>query len=241
MTNMGIAFENIFMIEVSCEDNEPVFETSKSKYIIEDICYENLLFHLFNVEVLDSKCIAPLQFFSFDRFSFRFGPNFVNLYLFYDCNNSFPIDYTQHPISCFSNASIHSYVVLETGKDSINCDAMPCQSYVAAPVELEGGQQNQTLETIDYTTLLKNGFTLERSTAISCAECNRSGGRCGFTNDTLCFCPDGPHRKHCNHGTFSPIPSTIPSAQKGEVHHLSWSNPIGLHWDPPEKHDVVYH
>ena len=63
---------------------------------------------------------------------------------------------------------------------------MPCESYVAASVELEGGKQNQIVEIEYKVTLLRNGFALEWSTSISCTECERSGGHCGSMTMNLC-------------------------------------------------------
>ena len=143
------------------------------------------------------SCSSPQKFFAFDRSSFGFGPLFVDLWLFYKCNGSFPWKYAQNLIVCASNNTHRSYAVLDTGEKSINCSEMPCESYVAVPVELEGGQQNQTVESIDYIELLRNGFALEWSTAISCTECERSGGHCGFNHsEIVCFCFDGEHPKH---------------------------------------------
>ena len=68
---------------------------------------------------------------------------------------------------------------------------MACERYVGAPVDWEGRQYNQTVETMDYIELLKNGFSL-RWTGINCIECQLSGGRCVFdeNNDAASLCPD---------------------------------------------------
>lgn len=154
--------------EVACEDNKPIYSTSstESDYIIEDIFYDSHSFRLVNSEVTNLSCPSPQKFFASDRSSFGFGPHFVDLWLFYKCNGLFPRKYAQNLIECASNNTCRSYAVLDTGEKSINCSEMPCESYVAAPVELEGGQQNQTVESIDYIELLRNGFALEWSTAI---------------------------------------------------------------------------
>ncbi|KAH6815003.1 hypothetical protein C2S51_019823, partial [Perilla frutescens var. frutescens] len=76
---------------------------------------------------------------------------------------------------------------------------MPCRHCVAAPVELEGTDRNETFENnVDYEKLLENGFSL-RWDGISCNECEQSGGFCGFddSNGAMCFCSDQPHRQHC--------------------------------------------
>ncbi|KAK3000965.1 hypothetical protein RJ639_022032 [Escallonia herrerae] len=109
-------------------------------------------------------------------------------------------NYPHNLIAYASNATPRSYAVLNAGKDKMNFSAMPCESYVAAPVELEGGRDNQT-ERIDYTKLLKNGFTLERSAAISCTECEKTGGYCGYNHtEEVYFCCDGDYSKRCSNG-----------------------------------------
>ncbi|GMP59001.1 hypothetical protein CsSME_00022455 [Camellia sinensis var. sinensis] len=177
--------------KVSCEAKKPVYWTSLSDYFIEDIFYQNNSFHLVNVEVINSRCPAPLHDFAFDSSPFQFGPNFADLYLFYNCSNLFPSNYSQYPITCASNATQNSFAYLDTGTDGFNCSQFPCELWVHAPVEIEGGQQNQVVETMDYAELLRIGFTLEWM-GISCAaECENSGGHCGFNNsNSVCFCND---------------------------------------------------
>ncbi|KAK2968988.1 hypothetical protein RJ640_002253 [Escallonia rubra] len=195
----GTSFCGYPGFSVACGDDKPVYATSRGNYVIEDILYEERSFRLVNAEVTyNSSCLSPDRFFAFDRSSFVFGPNFVDLYLFYHCNDSFPENYTQNLIACASNATHRSYAVLNTGKNEINCSAMPCESFVAAPVEVKGAQENQTVESIDYTKLLENGFTLEWSAAISCTDCEKTGGYCGYNHtEVVCFCRDGEHSKRC--------------------------------------------
>ncbi|KAI8022006.1 LEAF RUST 10 DISEASE-RESISTANCE LOCUS RECEPTOR-LIKE PROTEIN KINASE-like 1.1 [Camellia lanceoleosa] len=113
--------------------------------------------------------------------------------IFYQ-NNSFRLVNVEYPITCASNATHNSFAYLDTGTDQF-----PCELSVHAPVEIEGGQQNQVVETMDYAELLRTGFTLEW-VGISCAaECENSGGHCGFNNSSsVCFCPDRPYGKPCN-------------------------------------------
>ncbi|CAL5399797.1 unnamed protein product [Camellia sinensis] len=165
--------------KVSSEAKKPVYRTSLSDYFIEDIFYQSNSFHLVNVEVINSRCPALLHDFAFDSSPFQFGPNFAGLYLFYNCSNLFPSNYAQ--------------------TNGFNCSQFPCELSVHAPVEIEGGQQNRVVETMDYAELLRTGFTLEWM-GISCAaECENSGGHCGFNNNnSVRFCPDRPYGKRCN-------------------------------------------
>ncbi|KAJ9708246.1 hypothetical protein PVL29_000350 [Vitis rotundifolia] len=80
-------------------------------------------------------------------------------------------------------------------------EEMACERYMGAPVDWERRQYNQTVESMDYIELLKNGFSLQW-TGINCVDCQLSGGSCGFdeNNGAICFCPDRPHTAHCNDG-----------------------------------------
>lgn len=78
---------------------------------------------------------------------------------------------------------------------------MPCQGFVVAPVEIDGLEDN--VDKVDYVRLLKDGFILTWPGFSSSSSCKKSGGYCGLVNDeTLCFCLDQPHRKHCYDGNF---------------------------------------
>lgn len=188
--------------EVKCENRTPIYATSLSKYIIEEISLKNQTFRLVNTDVMHS-CRVPSRNFSFDRSSLDFGPNFVDLYLFYNCSNEIPEKYTRNPITCLSNSNFtlyNSFSVLNTGKEDVDCTEMPCESYVHAPVELVGGRRNQTVEGLDYLQLLENGFTL-RWSGLRCGVCKKSGGHCGYSRrKPVCFCTDGVHHKDCHDG-----------------------------------------
>ncbi|KAL7260357.1 hypothetical protein ACSBR1_006094 [Camellia fascicularis] len=125
--------------KVSCEAKKPIYRTSLSDDFIEDIFYQNNSFRLVNVEVINSRCPAPLHDFAFDSSPFQFGPNFADLYLFYNCSDLFPSNYSQYPIACASNATHNSFAYLDTGTDEFNCSQFPCELSVHALVEIEGG------------------------------------------------------------------------------------------------------
>lgn len=122
----------------------------------------------------NATCIAPRDFLSFNQSSFKFGPNYVDLCLFYNCISSFPDEYRQHPRSCASNALYQSYAVMDNGKNEINSTAMPCQSFDAAPVDLGRGKNSPSTENLDDSKLLINGFTLTWI-GNSCEQCERIG------------------------------------------------------------------
>ena len=106
------------------------------------------------------------------------------------------------PSFCASDTPYHSYAVIEDGKIEINSSVMPCQSHVAAPVDLEGGTNNSSIENLDCVKLLENGFTLTWS-GNSCKECERSGYFGLEGNEMVCFCTAQPYKRNCSDDRIS--------------------------------------
>ncbi|KAG5521565.1 hypothetical protein RHGRI_033954 [Rhododendron griersonianum] len=188
--------------DVTCERNKPIYKTSGAHYLIEDISYDNQLFHLVNVEVLDTTCFAPQQNFSFDRSSLTFQSFNSDLLFFYNCSANVSISYPKRVVTCAFAANqtiLNSFVTLVPRGKHYGFNALvPCESLVFAPVELTEENSSVIVETQDYAKLLTQGFSLEWS-GPSCANCRSSGGTCGLNGSTVvCFCPDGAHSKHCN-------------------------------------------
>ncbi|KAM7271517.1 hypothetical protein ACFE04_030731 [Oxalis oulophora] len=141
---------------VVCKDGKPIYQTSRSDYIIKDISYANHSFRLVHYSpVVSDSCYAPLDYFAFDRSSEDFSPNHADLLFFYNCSDSFSANTTTLRIPCAYGQVNNSYVVLDI-KDSVKSNGDDtCGSTVAAPVELEGG-----LNLNNYVELLENGFIL---------------------------------------------------------------------------------
>ncbi|GMP58994.1 hypothetical protein CsSME_00022449 [Camellia sinensis var. sinensis] len=124
--------------KVSCEAKKPVCWTSLSDYFTEDIFYQYNSFSLVNVQVINSRCPASLHDIAFDSSPFQFGPNFVDHYLFYNCSNLFPSNYSQYQITCASNATDNSFAYLDARTDGFTCSQFPCELSVHAPVDIQG-------------------------------------------------------------------------------------------------------
>ncbi|KAJ4709886.1 LEAF RUST 10 DISEASE-RESISTANCE LOCUS RECEPTOR-LIKE PROTEIN KINASE-like 1.2 [Melia azedarach] len=192
-----------FLIE--CKQKKPVYKTSKGYFTIEDISYENQSFRLLDEEVFNDTCIAPVQNFSFDRSSLNFIPYHADLYFFHNCNTSFYLNYTTSEVACAANATRNTttFVALVPRDEDLNCSSIACDSVISSPVQLGEEEINQTVTSFDYVKLLKDGFSL-KWTGYNCAHCRKSGGQCGFENETsVCFCPDGSHPYSCNNGRLT--------------------------------------
>ncbi|XP_037497370.1 LEAF RUST 10 DISEASE-RESISTANCE LOCUS RECEPTOR-LIKE PROTEIN KINASE-like 1.2 [Jatropha curcas] len=187
---------------VLCENRKPIYKTSRAHYIIQNINYENQSFRLIDTEILDSTCPTPSKNYTFDRSSVDFSPYHADIFFFYNCNTSISANYKESGIPCNGKSKNETFIALVPRDEPLNWNLKACESIVAAPVQLEQENINQTIVHVDYKKLLKNGFTLKWiGLGYSCGECQRSGGHCGFEEgNSVCYCPDGSHPKHCNDG-----------------------------------------
>ncbi|PON86969.1 Wall-associated receptor kinase, C-terminal [Trema orientale] len=201
----GADFCGLKGFRITCQESTPIFRTPRGPYIVANISYENQSVRLVDLDVVNASCVAPKHYFIFDDGSpFEFSSSHVNIQFFYNCNKSFTPTFETSLVPCASNSSKHSSVALvpndeDLGKNRDASDSYEyCESEVSVPVDLEGyWKSNTTIKTVNYTELLMAGFSLVWY-GDACANCKTSGGRCGFQNNqSLCFCPDGPHPTHC--------------------------------------------
>ncbi|XVE64030.1 hypothetical protein DITRI_Ditri07aG0068700 [Diplodiscus trichospermus] len=186
--------------EISSKEAHPILKISDDSYIMKDIFYNNNSLLVANAVVDEDDCPTPRQNLSFDTTPFSLSPENVNLSFLYDCKE-LP-DYHTYPVSCASNASLHSFAVLHIeALENTNYSVESCQTLVNAPVYINGIANFVRLLDMNYTEVLRMGFALNW-TVYNCSNCMRSGGRCGFdsTNEFVCFCSDGSHHKTCNDG-----------------------------------------
>ncbi|WRX18633.1 Wall-associated receptor kinase [Theobroma cacao] len=186
--------------EITCEEENPVLAISEDSFIIKDIFYNNNSLLVVNAAVSEDDCPTPRQNLSLDRTPFSLGLDNVNLYFLYSCEER--PEYHTYPVSCASNASFHSFAVLnKEGLEKMNYSLDSCQSFMDAPVYINDDVDFAGLLEMNYTQVLRMGFVLNW-TAHSCSNCKRSGGRCGLdnTSEFVCFCSDGSHPKTCNDG-----------------------------------------
>ncbi|PON64489.1 Wall-associated receptor kinase [Parasponia andersonii] len=201
----GADFCGLKGFRIICQESTPIFRTSKGPYIVTNISYENQSVRLVDLYVVNvnANCVIPRHKFAFDDESpFDFSSSHVNLQFFYSCDKSFTPPLETSLVAYASNSSRLSFVALVLSDGSLSgnheMSNQYCGSEVAVSVDLEGyWKTNKTIKTVNYTELLMAGFSLVWY-GDTCANCKTSGGRCGFQNNqSLCFCPDGPHPTHC--------------------------------------------
>ena len=77
---------------------------------------------------------------------------------FFNCTNSFSVNYTKIRIKYASSVIYNSYVALVHGDEDLNWDRTACERLIALPIQFER-ENNQTIN-VDYIKLLNDGFSL---------------------------------------------------------------------------------
>ena len=187
---------------IICKDKSPVLTIANDDYIVKDIFYSNQSFLVANSVVYEDTCPAPLHNVSLGQTPFNFSLYNSDFSIFYNCS-SMPY-YPVYELDCASNSTHHSFAVFH--KEALelhNYSLESCRSLVDVPVDV--GVNFTSLLLMNYTEVLKMGFSLNWS-ADDCSSCERSSGRCGFeNNEFVCFCHDRPHLKTCNDGNSEGI------------------------------------
>lgn len=76
-------------------------------------------------------------------------------------------------------------------------ESTACRPSAIVPVEVEGGYSNQTIKKCQLHEVVEGWIHIEMERKrINCADCQRSGGRCGFEKgNAVCYCLDGKTHK----------------------------------------------
>ncbi|XP_039163334.1 LEAF RUST 10 DISEASE-RESISTANCE LOCUS RECEPTOR-LIKE PROTEIN KINASE-like 1.2 isoform X1 [Eucalyptus grandis] len=186
--------------EVSCEGTKTMY----GHYSVKSISYEEN-----SVDLAiqgDISCFASCPF-TFPPINIFLNKSLFlhpNLWFFINCTSSSSFPFPTSPVKCTSNATYNTSVAL-LSNGTFPRQNGSCGSISGVPVQLEGGLLNRTIKNVTYKELLKKGFRLKWDllTKKSCTGCEKSGGRCGRSQNTdfLCYCPHGTdHPKDCKKG-----------------------------------------
>ncbi|XP_039163837.1 LEAF RUST 10 DISEASE-RESISTANCE LOCUS RECEPTOR-LIKE PROTEIN KINASE-like 2.1 [Eucalyptus grandis] len=186
--------------EITCREKRATY----GSYAVKSISYNESSIEL--VSPRDTSCFAPRpspllpgNVFLEDSFS-----RHPILSFFYNCTDpSFPFNTSS--VNCTSNATYNASVAL-IPNSTFHRQGGSCRSFAEVPVQLEENISNQTIKDVDYKELLHKGFQLKWDLSTSCTGCEKSGGRCGRSQDTnfRCYCPHGTiHPSICNSGGMS--------------------------------------
>ena len=135
-----------------------------------------------NAVVYEDACPAPLRNVSLDQTPFNFSLyHHIDFSIFYNCT-SMPY-YPKYGLDCASNSTHHSFAVFH--KEALvlyNFSLESCWSMVDVPVDVRIGVNLTSLLLMNYTEVLKMGFSLNWN-AHDSSSCKRSSGQCGFQNN----------------------------------------------------------
>ncbi|KAL3751343.1 hypothetical protein ACJRO7_012204 [Eucalyptus globulus] len=183
--------------EITCREKKATY----GSYAVKSISYNESSIEL--VSPRDNSCFAPrpLPWLPGNVFLEDSVSRHPKLFFFYNCTDpSFPFDTSS--VNCTSNATYNASVALIP-----NCtfyrQGGSCRSFAEVPVQLEENISNQTIKDVDYRELMHKGFQLKWDLSTSCTGCEKSGGRCGRSQDTnfRCYCPHGTiHPRDCYSG-----------------------------------------
>lgn len=130
---------------IVCNRGKPVYRTLERQYVIQDIFYENQTFRLFDEEFANNSCFPPPYKFSFQLSFLEFTPNDAKLFFFNNCTAPLSVSFQTSLIPCSSRATNSSFVAL-VKKDEQLSESTACRPSAIVPVEVEGGNSNQTIK-----------------------------------------------------------------------------------------------
>ncbi|URE29646.1 STYKc [Musa troglodytarum] len=177
--------------KVACKNGSysPVLEVVDHQFYFLNISYDSQSFLLTATETFDDPCTFPYINITSSSSIYPLSINSANKYIFFLVNcTSDRLDYQRK--TCAQNWAYYGGQYNFTGVD---LNGTGC-ALVTVPVIADPASNNG-----DYRQLLRSGFLLNWIWP-DCAECKRSGGRCGF-NETIgrfmCLCRHQIHPVSC--------------------------------------------
>ncbi|XP_051115278.1 LEAF RUST 10 DISEASE-RESISTANCE LOCUS RECEPTOR-LIKE PROTEIN KINASE-like 1.3 [Andrographis paniculata] len=138
-----------------------------------------------------------------------------------------------HNISCGDNIVAH-IVPGEYGPGKCNASVV-----VPGPVN---GPREGLLNGTEFVGILRQGFLIRwkiGGAGQACTSCTASRGRCGYVNQTVCFCPDPPYTANTCRMEYRTLPAPMPplspelnntsDVSASDGHHPSTGRNIGLY------------
>ena len=130
---------------IVCNRGKPVYRTLERQYVIQDIFYENQTFRLVDEEFANNSCFPPPYKFSFELSFLEFTPNDAKLFFFNNCTAPLSVSFETSLIPCSSRATNSSFVALVKKNEQLS-ESTACRPSAIVPVEVEGGNSNQTIK-----------------------------------------------------------------------------------------------
>ncbi|XP_027357371.1 LEAF RUST 10 DISEASE-RESISTANCE LOCUS RECEPTOR-LIKE PROTEIN KINASE-like 1.2 [Abrus precatorius] len=190
---------------LECLEDKAIITLPSDTYYVREINYDNHSITLVDIDVLNEPCPRAQHNVSLHNLPLSFSSLDVNLSFYFNCSlNPSSVD----PIGCFRNSydKNQSYVFVageEPASDGHEW-LMQCKDHVVVTV-----QQNEIGSVgliTGFGAAMKKGFVLDWMRAEDCAECEISGGNCGYDQNSKqlrCICKDGSVvARSCKKGTL---------------------------------------
>ncbi|WOL03980.1 hypothetical protein Cni_G12701 [Canna indica] len=180
--------------ELTCRNDShnpvPVLKLFDFYFFIKQIFYHNQSFQLTTSKSADDECPIPYNNITSDTFPFTLSSSNKRVFFLQNCSSSENLSGWYQNITCPSFRWTTYFGGVYKGHGQLNSDTRSCRLVVVPVLEYSKG---------NYSERLKAGW-LFNWTAPDCAECLKSGGRCGYDESTasfMCNCKDRNHQSTC--------------------------------------------
>ncbi|KEH27001.1 wall-associated receptor kinase galacturonan-binding protein [Medicago truncatula] len=179
---------------LECSQDKAIITLPSDTYYVTNIDYDTYSITLVDIDILDQKCPRARKNVTLSNLPLSFSSLDLNLSFYFNCS-SYPL--SLDPIGCFelsNDEKLKSYVILASDEGEIGYDNWKCEEHVNVIVKSDelndvvGGLIN------GFGSAMKKGFVLNWRKAEDCAQCEISGGYCGYNQSTkksTCICGNG--------------------------------------------------
>ncbi|KAE9600257.1 hypothetical protein Lal_00045534 [Lupinus albus] len=205
-TTIACGYPN-FGLECS-KDGQPILKLPTDTYYVKDINYETNSITLVDIDIVNQSCPRAKNNISLETFPLVYSPLDLNISFYFNCSSSdtSPAD----PIGCMKNSERKQSFVFFSGNETDDYDwHTHCQEQIVVTVLKNDNEIQSDGLITGFGAAMNNGFVLEWMKAGECAECEGSGGFCGYnqTNkQSMCICKDDSIvAKSCKKGMYTKI------------------------------------
>lgn len=189
---------------ICLDHGDTIFAPLGLYYYVKDIDYENRSLKLVDFDTVNQTCPRALHNVPLGNLPLTHSPLNLNLPFYYNCSN-YPSEYNDvSSIECLKSGANESFVFeTENANEGFDWSGNCAEKVVVTVMKDQVTSEGLVNE---FAGAMSEGFVLDWQTASNCAECEASGGLCGYNNtrkELLCFCKDGSTRTNDCKGTLA--------------------------------------
>ncbi|KAK4416470.1 LEAF RUST 10 DISEASE-RESISTANCE LOCUS RECEPTOR-LIKE PROTEIN KINASE-like 2.5 [Sesamum alatum] len=195
--------------QINCQANVPFLNISSTSYRVLEVDNTARTLKVSREDLWDTIC--PLLLFNttlnFSLFDFSSAANDQNITLYYGCGTvQVPIPTPSIPYQFNCNVNGSNSVSFYAAADASGPgNGVACSNNIYVPVNRTAARDLINPATASADLLrdaLRSGFSIQWSAENdNCNSCARSGGLCGYNEDTAafaCYCTDRVHESTCD-------------------------------------------